>query len=114
MDRISAGVLFAEGMLTFLTGIGVALLNTFANASGHQKCGKRYTDTLERSDGKRPGGRSCSVASVLVSAVVGFISIAVFFIISGILVIAVCPLAFQQKTMPEEFTGKEIRNCSEV
>ena len=108
-----AGVLFAEGMLTFLTGIGVALLNTFANASVIQKCDKRYLTRLSGLMGSA-SAVAAPVASVLVSAVVGFISIAVFFIISGILVIAVCLWLFSKKTMPEEFTGKEIRNCSEV
>lgn len=108
-----AGVLFAEGMLTFLVGMGVALLNTFANASVIQKCDKRYLTRLSGLMGSA-SAVAAPVASVLVSAVVGFISIAVFFTISGILVIAVCLWLFSKKTMPEEFTGKEIRNCSEV
>ena len=108
-----AGVLFAEGMLTFLVGIGVALLNTFANASVIQKCDKRYLTRLSGLMGSA-SAVAVPVASVLVSVVVGFISIAAFFTISGILVITVCLWLFSKKTMPEEFTGKEIRNCSEV
>ena len=70
-----AGVLFAEGILTFLTGIGVALLNTFANASVIQKCDKRYLTRLSGLMGSA-SAVAAPVASVLVSAVVGFISIA--------------------------------------
>lgn len=102
-----AGVYFAEGILTFLVGAGVALLNTFANVSVVQKCDRNYLTRLSGLLGSASAAAT-PLMSLIVSATVGIISTTNFFLISGILTLLVCLCLFNAKIMPGEFTEKEI------
>ncbi len=102
-----AGVYFAEGILTFLVGAGVALLNTFANVSVVQKCDRNYLTRLSGLLGSASAAAT-PLMSLIVSAAVGIISTTNFFLISGILTLLVCLCLFNAKIMPGEFTEKEI------
>ena len=98
---------FAEGILTFLVGAGVALLNTFANVSVVQKCDRNYLTRLSGLLGSASAAAT-PLMSLIVSATVGIISTTNFFLISGILTLLVCLCLFNAKIMPGEFTEKEI------
>lgn len=99
------GVYLAEGMLTFLVGIGVALINTFASVSIVQKCDKNYLARMSGLMGSA-GAAVTPLVSILVSVTVGMISTTTFFIISGILTLLVCFTIFNRKIMPVEFMEK--------
>lgn len=104
-----AGMYIAEGILMFLVGAGVALLNTFSSVSVVQKCDRNYLTRLSALLGSASAAAT-PLMSLIVSAAVGIFSTTNFFLISGILTLFVCFFLFNKKVMPEEFRKKEIQS----